>query len=197
MHLLVRLIVLIFLFGDAATAQRLGGLSPPFGRVVVLVDTRSEDPPVYSGVTTASPPGQGETLEVQVFVPQAAGKMAFGYIFQFDDTHKVFTDNFKISAAKAWATIPVLDASGQTVEYILSQMDMPTLKDSSNPGRSISFVNPPAVPDNGVVATFVLEARQDVPRDVPLKFTVSVTVYSTTPPTRLWNMKAQQAIYWL
>jgi hypothetical protein len=189
-------ILSILLFGSAVAAQELGGLAPPIRQVIMLVDTRSEDPPVYSGVATAPALAQGQTLDVQVFVPEAAGKMVFGYFLHFDDTDNVFADNFTILAAKAWATVPVLNASGQTVDFKLAQSDMPTLKDSSNPGRSITFANPPAVPSNGVVATFTLKARRDVPRDQFLRFTVSVCVYSTTPPSRLWNMVAQQTVGW-
>ena len=197
MRLISRPILLILLLVSVAQAQTLAGLSPPIRRVTVLADTRSEDPPVYSGITTAPPPNTGETVEIQVFVPQAAGKEAFGYILNFDDTNKGFTAYFTITSARAWTVVPVLDASGQAVKYVLSPTDMSILKGSTTPGRSILFVSPPIVPANGLIATFVLTAKQNLSPDLPLKFTVSVSVYSTTPPARLWNLKGQKTIHWL
>ena len=191
------IVISMLAFSSAETAEdRLDGLSPPIRKVKVLVDTRVEDPPVYSGATALPLPTQGETVELQVFLPDAAGRKAFGYILEFDNTGGRFTDNFTIKSARIWKVVPVLDSQGRPTGYAWSASDMNAPLNSDGPGRSALFAVPLTVPANGLIASLSLEARRNVDRAAPLRLNVSVAVFSITPPTRLWHLRAQQVIPW-
>ena len=187
------LIVGVFLHGVAG-AEALDGLSPPIHQIQVLADTRIEDPPVYSGATTAPLPGPGERIELQVFVPAAAGKEAYGYIVEFDDADGAFSEAFTISDAYTWAVAQILDQAGW--RQIARRIDMPAPVGSAGPGRSILFANSPIVPASGLIATLILDVNGTVSRARPLRFTASAAVHATTPPTRIWHYKAQQTVFW-
>ena len=174
-----------------------GVLSPPIWHVQLLVDSRVETPPVPNGGPTAPLPRKGEQLAFQVFVPRVAGHSAFGYVLEFDNAGHVFTDHFEIQSAQTWLVRLVRDSAGAGFRALLEPRDMRTLVGSGAPGCSGLFVDRPGVPPNGLVATFTLMAKQDVPPDLPLSITVSATVLSRTAPVRLWCFRAQQAIRWL
>ena len=187
----VLIIVAVFARTDAS---ELAGLSPPTQRVRVLADTRVEEPPVFNGVSYASLPSPGQQVELQVFVPEAVGKLAYSYIVEFDDTADAFSANFEIVDAYTWVAVNILDASGR--RQVTRRIDMPAPVGSRGPGRSILFISPPTVSTSGLIATLVLNATATPPASQPLKFSVSAAVYSTTPPTRLWHFNSDQSIFW-
>ena len=197
-HLFVGAILVIahLLIGQAAAEDSIRDLSPPIRKTTLLVDGQIETPAVYNGGPTASLPKQGDTVEFQVFVPEAAGRTAFGCVLEFDNVDHAFADNFQIKSASAWVLIFPQETPEEISRPVLVQRDMAPLSDTGCPGCCALFVDRPRVPPDGLVATFVLEAKRDIPSDLPLKLTVSATVISRTPPTRLWNMQAQQMIGW-
>jgi hypothetical protein len=188
--------ILVVTFGllTPIRAQELAGLSPPIHQVQVYADTRLENPPTYSGATYAALPGPGGSVEVQVFMPEVSGMLAYGYIVEFDDSGGSFTDNFTIAESYTWAEANIRDTAGW--RKVRRRIDMPAPVGSPGPGRSILFTSPPSVSASGLIATFVLNAVGVPDRNRPLRFTVSAAVFSTTPPSRIWHYNASQAIYW-
>jgi len=187
--------VLLALAGGASGDGRV--LSPPIRQVQLIVDSRVESPPVPNGGPFATRPRQGERLAFQVYVPEAVGLSAFGYVLEFDNTDHVFSDYFGVQSAQTWLVKLVRDNPSAPVRALLEARDMPTLVGSDAPGCAGLFVDRPGVSPNGLVATFTLLAKQDVPPDLPLNVTVSATVLSRTSPERLWCFRAKQAIRWL
>ena len=194
MRLHISILLVGILLHGAAGAEALDGLSPPTHQIQVLADTRIEDPPVFSGATSAPLPGPGERIELQVFIPAAAGKEAYGYIVEFDDADGAFSRAFTISDAYTWAVAQVYDQTGW--RRIARRIDMPGPVGSAGPGRSILFANSPIVPASGLIATLVLDVNGTVARNRPLRFTASAAVHATTPPTRIWHFRAEQTVFW-
>ena len=170
MRLHISILLVGILLHGAAGAEALDGLSPPTHQIQVLADTRIEDPPVFSGATSAPLPGPGERIELQVFIPAAAGKEAYGYIVEFDDADGAFSRAFTISDAYTWAVAQVYDQTGW--RRIARRIDMPGPVGSAGPGRSILFANSPIVPASGLIATLVLDVNGTVARNRPLRFTI-------------------------
>ena len=188
MHLLILLISLLLPNTHQVLA---GGLSPPTLYTQVMVDTRLEDPPRYSGVGFAPRPTKGATLGFQIFLPQVAGNSAFSYLINFGPTEG-FSKYFMIQDAKTWVRFTITSPDGQ-VNLAESQVDLKGSSASS--ARSIHFVAPPNVHGSGHIATLSLQAIEDVPPDLRLKLEVNVATYATTPPSRLLQMKAQATIH--
>ena len=161
----------------------------------MLVDTRSEDPPAYSGVNSAPLPQAGAVLELQVFAPDAAGRPAYAYMVQFDNTRNAFTDHFTVESAVSWAARSLPDPAGRPRE-VVTQTSMRVPSGGGSPGVAALFPDRPSVPTSGVIATITLRAVRDVPSDVSLTLKLSVAVYSITPPTRLWHMIATRTVPW-
>ena len=197
MRLFSRVILFTLLLGvpRAQGEYPLDGLSPPIGRFDLLVDGQVEDPPVYNGGAVLPRPASGGTVQFQIFVPSAARKQAFGYILEFDDTNRVFSDHFEIRSVTTW--MPVYDISRRVVEYLWGAKEVQAPLGSGGPGRSILFVDPPTMSSTGLVATVSLAAKQNIGYGLPLTVRVSVAVFSVTPPTRLWHIKGERAIHWM
>ena len=187
--------ILSLICAAVVTADEFGGLSPPVQRITILVDTQSEDPPIYSGVGTTPRPQAGATLELQIFAPEAAGMPAYAYILQFDNTQNAFADHFTVESASAWAARSLPDAMGRP-SVVLTRTGMGIPTGGASPGISALFPDRPSVPASGAIATIVLKAVRDVPPGVSLTLKLSVAVYSVTPPTRLWHMIATQTVPW-
>ncbi len=180
----------------SAETQELQGLSPPIRPTSVLADLEIEDPPVYSGMQSAPAPATGEIIQIQIFVPEAAGKQAYGYIVEFEHADSTFQDYFQINKAEALTESIQLDPQGRILNQTLFRQDMPAPRGSRGPGRSTLFVARPTVPTNGLIATFTLEALKDVPTAIPLEFTVSTAIYATTSPARIWHLTGTGRIFW-
>ena len=197
-HLSLLVAASVILARPSAATDSLHGLSPPFWRVDLLVDSRIETPPVPNGGPVSPLPAQGQTIEFQVFVPNAIGKRAFGYILEFEDTNRAFADNFEVVSAKTRVLLPApYTPQGGIKPAVLVDRELQTLQGSKAPGRSVVFVNPPIVSPEGLIATFILLAKRNVTRNVALTIHISATVISTTSPTRLWNMRGSQTIRWM
>ena len=88
------------LVGQGAWGQRhLPNLQVFRSPVQLMLDTQAEDPAVNNGRRAAPLPRVGQLLEVQCFVPQAAGRAAFECSVEFGDSASVFSDNFQVSSA--------------------------------------------------------------------------------------------------
>ena len=194
-HRLALVSILSLICAVGATADEFAGLSPPVQRITMLVDTRSEDPPTYSGMARAPRPQAGAVLDLQVFAPDAAGMTAYAYIVQFDDTGSAFAAYFTVEAAGSWTARTLPDATGRPSE-VLTRTDMGIPSAGTSPGVSGLFPDRPSVPASGLIATITLRAVRDVPPDVPLTLKLSVAVYSITSPTRLWHMIATRTVPW-
>ena len=177
----------------AQTTSDVEGLSPPVRRITLLVDTKGENPPVYSGVSSAALPSTGEILEIQFFLPEAAGRQAFGYIIQFDDVDGRFSNHFTIEESKGWTTVLARDASGQENLKFLG-LEAPL--GAGGPSRHMTFARPVPVSVTGLLATFKLLTQQAPPRNEPLTFGFTAAIHSTTPPARLWHYRTRQSISW-
>ncbi len=191
-HLLASFLALV----ASAEAQELQGLSPPIHPTQVLADLQTEDPPVYNGMQSAPAPAPGETIQIQIFVPEAAGKQAYGYIVEFEHADSTFQDYFQIKKAEAWTESIQLDPQGRIVNQTLFRQDMRAPRGSQSPGRSTLFVARPTIPTSGLVATFTLEALKNAPTSLPLEFTVSTAIYATTSPARIWHLTGTGRIFW-
>lgn len=181
--------------GQARTqvTSDLGDLSPPVRRINLLVDTRGETPPVYNGMASAALPAPGEKLAIQLFMPQAAGREAFGYIIQFDDTGGRFSDHFTIELARGWTTVLVRGPAGQEN---LQNLGLEAPLGPDGPSRFLLFPRPVRVSVTGLLATFQLTTLKAPLRNQPLQFGFTAAIHSTTPPARLWHYKIRQMVAW-
>ena len=172
----------LFIWGSAESqvSDPLDGVSPPLTGVNLVVDTQVGGATTYGGRQGPSLPRAGDQLEVKLYLPEAAGLMAFGFLLDIIDESGRFTDNFLLKAKE------VSDGDA-----------LPAPFTSIANGGSNLFVNAEAVPGNGLVATFILQAKRDQTRQVALRLRVTVALYSATPPTRLWQMQAEKPILWM
>lgn len=194
-HRSALILILLPICVEGIGAEEFGGLSPPVQRITILVDTQSEDPPTYNGVTAAPLPQAGTTLELQIFAPDAAGGPAYAYTIQFDNALNAFTDHFAVQSAVSWTSDLLPGPSGRPSEVLTgTPMRIPT--GGGSPGVAALYPDRPSVPSIGLIATITLKAVRDVPPDVSLRLKSSIAIYSITPPTRLWHMIATHTVPW-
>jgi hypothetical protein len=122
----------------------------------MYLDTKVETPAVNDSVMTARLPVKDGTVEFQLFVPAAAGAKTYGYNLEFDNTGNVFTDNFTVTTATDLAGNDLNPNSDGTVEGAL-------------------LITGATIDSTGLIATFKLTAKQDVPDGTTIKFKAGTT----------------------
>ncbi|MCZ6631964.1 MAG: hypothetical protein O7G87_01035 [bacterium] len=147
-------------------------------------------------VTSAPLPRAGDTVDLQIFLPEAIGKQAFAYIVEFDNPDLLFSDHFQIQNAKTWVRLPVLDPATNRIQFIRRELPLQTPRGSRSTGRSILFLTAPIIPAGGLIAAFTLEALKDIPPNLPLRVTVTVTVMAPTGPVRFLKYQAVRTVRW-
>lgn len=173
----------LFAWGVAEpqVSDPLEGISPPLTRTNLVVDTQVGGATTYGGRQGPSLPRAGDQLEVKLYLPEAAGQMAFGVLLNVIDEGSHFTENFLLMAKEA--------SDGETPASV-------PFRSIANGGSTL-FANAEAVPGTGLIATFLLRAKRDQTRPVKLRLRVTIALYSTTPPTRLWQLQTEKPILWI
>ena len=172
-------VALLSLTRDAVPQRHLPDVQIVRTATALYLDTRVEEPAVYTGHGRAVFPKAGETVEFQLFVPSAAGKMGFECSIAFEDPDGAFSGGFRILSAVDW-----------------SGKDLQPLPGTRGTVRANSRVSFAPVPYSGHVATVTLEPREGRVEGPPLRVRLSVTVVSI-PPRRVWQMDGQQTLHWL
>lgn len=144
---LIGILVLLYCTPTSGQSIRLLGV---FEDAKLQVDTQIESPPTYNGSSTTPLLRAGETLQVQLFVPDAAGKQTFGYNLIFDNIAR-FTDRFDLPTGIDWTGAPLTQTAGE-----------PTL--------TALLISLPIVPANGYLGTVTLQARQNIEEGFVLNF---------------------------
>jgi hypothetical protein len=161
----------------------------------LFIDSRVEDPPRYNGQGAIPRPSAGDSIEFQVFMPDAAGLEAYSFQLAFQDTGSSFSNHFDIMSARTEARplLPVPEDQ-KLPDFRALHLDSP--RGSEGPRRSALLLTPWNVSYSGLIGVIKLLAKKDIPINLPLVLDVNITVLSKTPPTRLFIMKARQEIGW-
>ena len=180
---------------SSACAQDLSSASPTTKDFILLIDSNVEDPPRYNGQSAIPRPSLGDSIEFQIFMPDAAGLEAYSFQLAFQDTGSTFSDHFDILSARTEARplLPVPEDQ-QLPDFRALHLDSP--RGSEGPQRSTMLLSPWHVSYSGLIGVVKLLAKKDIPYDLPLVLDVNITVVSKTPPTRLFIMRARQEIGW-
>lgn len=186
-------LVLILTAAHSGYTQDLSGATPTTRVFPVFIDSRVEEPPVYSGIAPVPIPSMDDSVRFQVFMPDAAGLEAYGITIYFEDQDNTFASFFEIVEVRSEVREIIEDATEEPEPRALS---MTSPEGSAGPLRAVLFLKPWRVSNTGLIAVIELRARKDIGPDVPLVLNVSVTVVSRTPPTRLLIMQARQEIGW-
>jgi hypothetical protein len=144
---------------------------------LLLLDTHAETPAVYDGSGPARLLKQGESFEIQVFAPGAAGQLIYEYGFSVDR----YVDAqlpLAITAAKDWQENALMSGKPNT-SLIFS---------------STRFGIAP-LPRTGHLMTLTLTATDDLGNPPPLDITLTVTILSN-PPRRVNQMVGRQHLTW-
>ena len=187
--------LLLFFSSPVHPQDDLSFATPTSKDFYILIDSNVEDPPRYNGRGAIPRPAEGDSIEFQVFMPDAAGLEAYSFQLAFQDTGAIFSDYFDILAASTEARplLPVPDDQ-KLPEFRALQLDSP--RGSDGPHRSALLITPWHVSYTGLIGVVKLLAKKDIPSDLPLVLDVNIAVLSKTPPTRLFIMKARQEIGW-
>jgi hypothetical protein len=178
-----------------SASDDLSGAAPTSKDFPLYIDSNVEDPPRYNGQGAIPRPAEGDSIEFQIFMPDAAGLEAYAFQLAFQDTGALFTEHFDILEARTEARplIPVPEDQ-KLPDFQALHLDSP--RGSSGPSRSTLLLTPWHVSFSGLIGVVKLLAKKDIPSDLPLVLNVNITVVSKTPPTRLFVMKARQEIGW-
>lgn len=187
--------ILLLLSFPPTHADDLSGATPTSKDFPLFIDSNVEDPPRYNGQSAIPRPAAGDSIEFQIFMPDAAGLEAYAFQLAFQDTGALFTDHFDILNARTEARplLPVPEDQ-KLPDFQALHLDSP--RGSSGPSRSTLLLAPWHVSYSGLIGVIKLLAKKDIPSDLPLVLDVNITVVSKTPPTRLFVMKARQEIGW-
>lgn len=143
----------------------------------LLLDTLVEMPAVYDGSGLARRPQSGESIEIQVFAPRAAGRNIYEYSFSVDRFDTTVLP-FQITSARDWQGNELM---------------------SGKPNRTLVFSSTrfgiAPLPRTGHVMTFTLTATGDTADQSPLTLTLTLTVVSD-PPRRVNRMVGRQRLIW-
>jgi len=102
-------------------------------------DAQIESPEVNSGVSTVALLAPGQSVEVQMFISEAAGKETLGYSIEFAE------------ATRSLFTITGVDFTGA-----------PLSGESGKPVLSALLIGQPTIPDNGYIGTLNLIAKTQI-----------------------------------
>ncbi len=187
------LLVLMLAGTPPGFGQDLSGATPTTRVFPVFIDSRVEEPPVYSGIAPVPRPAADDSVRFQVFMPDAAALEAYGLTIYFEDQDSSFASFFEIVEIRSEVREILEDISQRPEPQALSMISP---EGSEGPLRAVLFMKPWRVSDTGLIAVIELRARQDIGPEVPLVLNATVTVVSRTPPTRLLIMQARQEIGW-
>ncbi len=188
-------ILLILLFLSPVHADDLSGAAPTSKDFPLFIDSNVEDPPRYNGQSPTPRPAAGDSIEFQIFMPDAAGLEAYAFQLAFQDTGALFTSHFNILEARTEAR-PLLPLPDDHRLPDFQALHLNSPRGSSGPSRSTLLLLPWHVSFSGLIGVVKLLAKKDIPSDLPLVLDVNITVVSKTPPTRLFVMKARKKISW-
>lgn len=180
-------------FQAPVLAQDLAGAVPTTLTFPLYIDPQVEEPPVFSGTLPMPRPSEGDSIALQVFMPDAAGKEAYAITVFFDDPDSVFTSNFDIVRVRSEVQ-PIL--GDETLDPEPQAVQLTSPEGSPGPLRAVLFINPWTLSNTGLIAVIELVARKAIGSDIPLVLNATATVMSETPPTRLLMMTARQEIGW-
>lgn len=185
----------LLFFAGATPAQDLASATPTTRDFLLFIDTNAEDPPIYNGLSAVPRPSLGDSVEFQIFMPDAAGLEAYAFQLAFQDTGRIFSEHFDILNAQTEAR-PLLPVpkDDELPEFRALHLDAP--RGSDGPLRGTLLLTPWHVSYSGLIGVVKLLAKKDIPYDLPLVLDVNITVVSKTPPTRLFVMRARQEIGW-
>ena len=186
-------LVLMVIAAQPAFAQDLSGATPTTRVFPVFIDSRIEEPPVYSGIASVPRPAVDDSVRFQVFMPDAAGLEAYGLTVYFEDADSTFASFFEIVEMRSEVREIIEDSTEEPEPRALS---LTSPEGSEGPLRAVLFLKPWSVSNTGLIAVIELRAKKDITPEVPLVLNATVTVVSRTPPTRLLIMQARQEIGW-
>ena len=164
---------------DALGQRHLPNLQVFRSSVWLALDTQVEDPAVNNGRRAAPLPRVGQVLEVQCFIPQAAGRAAFECSIEFGDSANVFTNSFQVASAKdcfGRDLTPVQGSKGAVYAHLKIALE--------------------TIPATGHVLTVALSPTRSLSGIPPLDVRVTVTIASV-PERRVWQMEGRRQLFWM
>ncbi|HAA74884.1 TPA: hypothetical protein DCE37_07185 [Candidatus Latescibacteria bacterium] len=142
---------------------------------LLVLDTNVESPAVYDGSGPARLLKQGESFDIQVFAPYAAGQRIYEYAFSVDRS-AARPISLAITSAKDWQDYELTDG-----------IPNPTLYFSS------TRFGIARLPRTGHVMTLTITATEDMTDRRPLDILLAVTVVSD-PPRRVNQIVGRQRL---
>ena len=144
---------------------------------LLLIDTHAESPAVYDGSGPVRLLKQGESLDIQIFAPRAAGRSIYEYSFgviQPPDERVPLA----ITSVRDWQ------------DHELT---------SGKPNRTLIFSSTrfgfAPLPRTGHVMTLTFTATDDMVKTGPLEVYLTLTIVSD-PPRRVNQMVGRQRLIW-
>lgn len=180
-------LLLSWIAAQPTIGQDLAGATPTTRVFPVFIDSRIEEPPVYSGVAA------DDSVRLQVLTPDAAALEAYGLTVYFENEDSTFSTHFEIVEVRSEVREILDDA---TLAPDPQALEMTSPEGSEGPLRAVLFLKPWRVSNTGLIAVIELRAKKDIGPQVPLVLNAKATVVSRTPPTRLLIMEARQEIGW-
>ena len=144
---------------------------------LILMDTQVESPAVYDGSGPAHPVRRGESFDIQIFAPRAAGQSIYEYSFAVQR----LTDRripLTITSARDWQE-----------RELMSGVPNKTLIFSST---RFGFA---PLPRTGHVTTLTFTATEDLVNPSPMQIDLSITTVSS-PPRRVNQMVETRHLIW-
>ena len=123
--------------------------SGEFASLQLHLDTQIETPATYNNMLTISEKKAGDTIQLQFFVPMAAGKQTYGYEIELDLPGKTFSDYI--------GSISGTDFTGASL--------FPT---TGRPILSALLISTPAVPANGYLGQIDLQVTNTLEAETML-----------------------------
>lgn len=168
----------LVLTAASASAQRhLPDLQVFHSVAVMRLDGQMETPAIFNGLPVAPGSGSGPGVEFQVFVPQAASQSGFSIRVNVARTDGS-PEGFQITGATDWAGRPI-----------------PSVGASGGLTRALVLTSFDRIPQNGHVATVVVNPLQSDAFQATMRVQAWVTFVSD-PPRRVWELRCEQYLRW-
>tara|TARA_Y100000588_G_scaffold374643_2_gene449974 strand:+ start:2955 stop:3443 length:489 start_codon:yes stop_codon:yes gene_type:complete len=137
--------------------QDLAGATPTTRVFPVFIDSRIEEPPVYSGVAPVPRPAADNSVRLQVLMPDAAALEAYGLTVYFENEDSTFSTHFEIVEVRSEVREILDDA---TLAPDPQALEMTSPEGSEGPLRAVLFLKPWRVSNTGLIAVSSSERKR-------------------------------------
>ena len=134
------LILVSGILSASVSAQKLLGA---FANLQLQIDTQIESPAVNNSIQTLDEQPPGNTIHIQLFVPEGAGKQTVGYNIELDLAGLAFADHIGDISGTAWTGTPLSLTVGKPILTAL-------------------LISGPTVPSDGYLGQISLQVTQSL-----------------------------------